>query len=45
MQYLRRSHDLAEARGYLRYPEVLALLDRVPEWFRVLGTDSGAGGA
>lgn len=41
MKYLQRALDLAEARGYLQYPEVLALLDRVPDWFRALGTDAG----
>jgi hypothetical protein len=32
---------LAEARGYLRFPEVLALQERVPRWFRALATDAG----
>lgn len=41
MRYLQRALDLAEARGYLRYPEVLALHNRVPNWFRVLGVDAG----
>jgi hypothetical protein len=41
MRYLQHAFDLAEARGYLRYPEVLALHDRVPDWFRALGTDAG----
>jgi hypothetical protein len=41
MRYLQRALDLAEARGYLRYPEVLAVHDRVPNWFRALGTDDG----
>jgi hypothetical protein len=41
MQYLQRAYDLAEARGYLRYPAVLVLQDRVPDWFRALGTAAG----
>jgi hypothetical protein len=41
MRYLQRALDLAEARGYLRYPEVIALHNRVPDWFRALGTDAG----
>src|SRR5262245_15281475 len=41
MRYLQRALDLAEARGYLRYPEVLALRTQVPDWFRDLGTDAG----
>lgn len=41
MRYLRRAFDLAEARGYLRYPEVLALEAQVPDWFRALGTEAG----
>jgi hypothetical protein len=41
MRYLQRALDLAEARGYLRYPEVLALSNQVPDWFRALGTDAG----
>lgn len=41
MRYLQRARDLAEARGYLRYPEVLALQDQVPAWFRTLATDTG----
>jgi hypothetical protein len=41
MRYLQRALDLAEARGYLRYPEVLGLQDRVPDWFRALATDAG----
>ena len=34
MQYLQRVYDLAEFRGYFRFPEVLALQDRIPDWFR-----------
>jgi hypothetical protein len=41
MRYLQRALDLAEARGYLRYPEVLALHNQVPDWFRALGSDAG----
>src|SRR5262245_29829319 len=41
MRYLQRALDLADARGYLRYPEVLAAPDRVPDWFRALGTAAG----
>jgi hypothetical protein len=41
MRYLQRALDLAQARGYLRYPEVLALSNRVPDWFRALGTAAG----
>jgi hypothetical protein len=41
MRYLQRARDLADGRGYLRYPEVLALQDRVPDWFRALATDAG----
>jgi hypothetical protein len=41
MQYLQRAYDLAESRGYFRYPEVLALQDQVPNWFRALGTQVG----
>ncbi|MDG3008379.1 hypothetical protein [Paludisphaera mucosa] len=41
MHYLRRIRDLAEARGYLDCPEVRAMEDRVPGWFRALGTVPG----
>jgi hypothetical protein len=41
MRYLQRAHDLADSRGYLRDPKVVALRDRVPDWFRVLATDTG----
>jgi hypothetical protein len=41
MQYLQRAHDLAQARGYLRSPSVLALHGQVPDWFRALGTAVG----
>ena len=41
MQYLQRAYDLAEARGYLCDPEVLALHEHVPDWFRALGTAAG----
>jgi hypothetical protein len=41
MQFLQRAWDLAEVRGYFRYPEVLALQDHVPNWFRALGTAPG----
>ncbi len=41
MQYLQRVYDLAEGRGYFRFPEVLALQDRIPDWFRALGTAAG----
>jgi len=41
MRYLQHALNLAEARGYLRDPEVLALHDCVPNWFRALGTDAG----
>lgn len=41
MRYLQRALDLVEARGYLRYPEVQAAHDRVPAWFRALGTAAG----
>src|SRR5262245_42659866 len=42
LKYLSRSFALAEARGYLRYPEVVALEEIVPEWFRRLATTEGA---
>jgi hypothetical protein len=29
MRYLQHAFDLAEARGYLRYPEVLAIKMRL----------------
>jgi hypothetical protein len=41
MRYLQRALDLAEARGYLNYPEVLALHDHVPDWLHALGTNAG----
>lgn len=41
MRYLQRALDLAEARGYLNYPEVLARHDQVPDWFHALGTKTG----
>ncbi len=41
MHYLKPALDLAETRGYLRDPVVLALRDRVPAWFRDLGTAAG----
>jgi hypothetical protein len=41
MQKLQPAHDLAETRGYLRYPQVVALQDRVPKWFRFLGSSAG----
>jgi len=41
MHFLKRAFDLAEARGYFRYPEVIALQDQVPDWFLRLGTEVG----
>jgi hypothetical protein len=41
MQSLQGARDLAEARGYLCCPEVLALQDRAPGWFRALGSEAG----
>jgi hypothetical protein len=41
MRYLQRAIDLAEARGYLRYPKVLARQQQAPDWFRALASDSG----
>ena len=41
MAYLSRAYDLAEKRGYFRYPEVVALRESVPDWFRGLGTVDG----
>lgn len=41
MGYLKTADELAEARGYFRFPQVAHLLRRVPAWFRSLGTDEG----
>lgn len=41
MRYLQRAYNLAEARGYFRFPEVLSLESKVPEWFVALGSDAG----
>jgi hypothetical protein len=41
MKYLQRAYDLAEARGYFHYPEVVAMLAQVPSWFARLGTNQG----
>ncbi len=41
MYHLKRAFELAEARGYFRYPEVIALRDQVPDWFLRLGTEVG----
>jgi hypothetical protein len=41
MQYLKRSWDLAEACGNLSCPELFAVQDRVPHWFRSLVTKDG----
>lgn len=42
MRFLERARVAAEARGYLACPEVRAIRDRAPAWFRALGTDPGA---
>jgi hypothetical protein len=42
MKYLLSAYNLAEERGYLRYPEVRALQEEVPTWFHLLGTREGA---
>jgi len=39
--YLQQACDLAAARGYLSYPEVVALAGQIPDWFRALGNDEG----
>lgn len=41
MHFLQRAWQLADARGYMRYPQVVALQDRIPEWFRSLATPPG----
>jgi hypothetical protein len=41
MRYLQRALDLAEARGYLRYPEVIARRQQAPDWFRTLASEGG----
>ena len=41
MRCLQPALDLAEARGYTAYPEVLALRSRIPEWFCGLGNEVG----
>jgi hypothetical protein len=41
MQLLQRAYDVAKDRGYLRYPQVVALQDRVPDWFHSLGNSTG----
>jgi hypothetical protein len=43
MRYLQQAYALAEERGYLQYPEVMALRDRVPAWMLALATESGQG--
>jgi hypothetical protein len=41
MNYLKDSFELAQNRNYLQYPEVRNLIDNVPNWFRLLGTENG----
>ncbi len=41
MRYMLKAYTLAEERGYFRYPEVRALEEKVPDWFRRMGTDDG----
>ena len=41
MKYLQDSYNLAEARGYLKYPELLKVKDKMPNWLLSLGTDTG----
>jgi hypothetical protein len=40
MRYLQRAWDLADARGYFRYSEVLTRQGEIPGWFRDLGTET-----
>jgi hypothetical protein len=41
MKYLKDSIELAESLGYFKYPEVLAQINKVPKWFKILGTNDG----